>query len=150
MTAHERTDYLRLAIERISEKWRIAVLHLLSNGPLRRSQLQRALEEVSPKVLTQTLRGLERDGLVEREAYAAAPLWVEYRLTEIARHLLGALEGLCRWSQAYGSETVLAQKRYDAERVSLVTPRPSLSEILADKLGDFSSRKPAVRLHSSL
>jgi len=109
MTAQERADYLRLAVEIISEKWRLAALHLLADGPLRRSHLQRALEAVSPKVLTQTLRGLERDGLVAREAYAAAPLWVEYRLTEMAQHLLAALEDLCRWSETYGRELLLSR-----------------------------------------
>jgi len=146
MTPQERTAYLRLAVKIISEKWRIAVLQLLSNGPLRSSQLQKALAEVSPKVLTQTLRGLERDGLVEREAYAAGPLWVEYRLAEIARHLLAALDDLCRWSEAYGCETALAQQRYDsrAKRIVSTGRRPALSKILAENSGGFTGRKSSA------
>lgn len=114
MILQERTSQLRLAVEIISDKWRIAVLHQLSTGPRRTSQLQKALQEVAPKVLTQTLRGLERDGLVQRRAYASIPLRVDYRLTEIAQPLLAALNELGRWSEAHGRETLLARSTYDA------------------------------------
>jgi DNA-binding HxlR family transcriptional regulator len=73
MAFDERSTHLQLAIEIIADKWRIALLHLLSGHALRTSQLQRRLEDVSPKMLTQTLRGLERDGLVERVAYPEVP-----------------------------------------------------------------------------
>jgi DNA-binding HxlR family transcriptional regulator len=115
MTLQERTCQLRLAIEIISDKWRIAVLHQLSGGPRRTSQLQKALEEIAPKVLTQTLRGLERDGLVLRKAYAVTPPRVDYRLTETAQPLLTALDELCRWADAYGRQTLLARSNYDAQ-----------------------------------
>ena len=114
MTLQERTSQLRLAVEIISDKWRIAVLHQLSGGPRRTSQLQKALEEVAPKVLTQTLRGLERDGLVQRQAYTSMPPRVDYRLTEIAQPLLAALDELCSWSEAHGRQALLARSTYDA------------------------------------
>ena len=79
------------------------------------------LEEVAPKMLTQTLRGLERDGLIERVAYTASSLRVEYRLTDIARHLLTALDELCRWSQAHGPHTLVARSRYDAQKCAAPT-----------------------------
>src|SRR5215471_17282192 len=90
----------RDAIELLSNKWRIAVLHLLSPGPLRTSELQRGLERVSSKVLTQTLRGMERDGLVERMVFSVAELRVEYRLTDMGRSVLVPLRELCLWARA--------------------------------------------------
>jgi len=114
MAASARTEQLSLAVEVISEKWRITVLHQLLGGPLRTSQLQKNLESVSAKVLTQTLRGLERDGLIDRHVYPGVPPRVEYRLTGIAEQLIAALAVLSHWSESYGRETVLARRRYDA------------------------------------
>lgn len=116
MEPGQRSKQLGLAIELISNKWRVTLLHQLAAGPLRTSQLQRDLENISPKVLTQTLRGLERDGLIERLVSAGVPPRVEYRLTAIASHLINALDGLSYWSKSYGQETLLARRRYD-ERV---------------------------------
>ena len=113
MSASVRTRQLSLAIEVISDKWRVTVLHQLLSGPLRTSQLKKNLERISAKVLTQTLRGLERDGLIERCVAPVVPPRVEYRLTGIAGHLITALEGLSYWSESYGQETLLARRRYD-------------------------------------
>lgn len=114
MAESVRTAQLGLAIEVLSDKWRITVLHELVNGPLRTSKLQKNVKGVSAKVLTQTLRGLERDGLVERHVSPGVPPRVEYRLTRVAEHLMNALDGLLSWSQFYGQETLLARRRYDA------------------------------------
>jgi DNA-binding HxlR family transcriptional regulator len=114
MEQGQQSDHLRLAIEVISNKWRVAVLHRLSRGALRTSQLQKNLGNISAKVLTQTLRGLERDGLIERLVSPGVPPRVEYRLTGIADHLIAALDGLSYWSKSYGQETLLARRRYDA------------------------------------
>lgn len=114
MSGGGRVTHLGLAIEVISDKWRITVLHQLSNGPLRTSVLQKNVGEISTKVLTQTLRGLQRDGLIERHVSPGVPPRVEYRLTSIAGHLMSALDGLFYWSQSYGHETLLARRRYDA------------------------------------
>jgi DNA-binding HxlR family transcriptional regulator len=110
-----RSERLQLAIEVISNKWRIEVLHHLLGSPLRTYQLQRELEDVSAKVLTQTLRGLERDGLIERQVSPGVPPRVEYRLTSIAKELLVALDDLSLWSESYGQETLSARRRYDAK-----------------------------------
>ena len=112
---HGRSTQLRLAIEIIADKWRIPLLYLLASGPQRTSQLQKALDEVAPKVLTQTLRGLERDGLVRRKAHAIVPPRVDYELTEMARLLLGALDGLHQWSETYGRQIPAARRDYDAQ-----------------------------------
>jgi DNA-binding HxlR family transcriptional regulator len=114
MSANPRTANLGLAVEVISDKWRITILHQLLNGPRRTSQLQKNLPSISAKVLTQTLRGLERDGLIERHVSPGVPPRVEYRLTGIAERLIAALDGLSFWSESYGQETLLARRRYDA------------------------------------
>src|SRR5690242_9515703 len=87
----------RDAIELLSDKWRIAILHLLKAGPARTAQLQRAMEEVSAKVLTQTLRGMERDGLIHRRVLSAAPPRVEYQLTAMGNSVIAPLRELCHW-----------------------------------------------------
>ncbi|HET9407021.1 MAG TPA: helix-turn-helix domain-containing protein [Candidatus Sulfotelmatobacter sp.] len=114
MASTVRTAQLSLALEVLSEKWRITILHQLLGGPLRTSQLQRTLGNISAKVLTQTLRGLERDGLLERHVTPGVPPRVEYTLTPIAENLITALDDLSCWSEAYGRETLLARRRYDA------------------------------------
>jgi len=106
----------RDAIELLSSKWRIAVLHLLSLGSLRTRDLQRALNQVSPKVLIQTLRGMERDGLVERTVFSASALRVEYRLTEMGQSVLGPLRELCLWAQANRGRRDAARRMFMRDR----------------------------------
>ena len=103
----------RDAIEVLSSKWRIVVLHLLTPGPLRANELQRAVEDVSPKVLTQTLRGLERDGLVERHVRNVIPAHVEYNLTDMGRSLIPLLHNLCIWAKAHAQIRDDARRRFD-------------------------------------
>ena len=69
------------AVELLSDKWRITLLHLLIPGPQRAKTLQQAISKISPKVLTETLRGMERDGLISRKPYPNVPPRVEYQLT---------------------------------------------------------------------
>lgn len=104
----------RDAIELLSDKWRIAILHVLTPGSQRTGDLQRAIEQVAPKVLTQTLRGMERDGLIARHAFPVVPPRVEYELTEMGRSVLKPLRELCLWAKAHSSERDLARSRYDA------------------------------------
>jgi DNA-binding HxlR family transcriptional regulator len=103
----------RDAIELLSSKWRIVMLHLLTPGPLRASELQRAVEEVSPKVLTQTLRGLERDGLVQRDVRNVIPAHVEYRLTDMGESVIPLLHNLCIWAKANAKIRDDARRRFD-------------------------------------
>ena len=104
----------RDAVELLAQKWRITVLHLLSSGALRNSQLQAATEQISPKVLTQTLRGLERDGLIERKVYAVVPPRVEYSLTDMGRSVLRPLSDLCHWAKAHVAQRDAARKKFDS------------------------------------
>jgi len=103
----------RDAIELLSDKWRIPILHILSPGRLRSGELQKAIAEISPKVLTQTLRGMERDGLISRVVYPVVPPKVEYELTSMGRSLLDPLRQLCLWAKAHGNERDRARRAFD-------------------------------------
>ena len=89
----------RLLLDRIADKWVVLVIDLLAAGPRRFSVLKRAIEGISQKMLTQTLRHLEADGLVERRAFATVPVTVEYTLTPLGRSLHAALGPLRRWAE---------------------------------------------------
>jgi len=106
----------RDAIDLIADKWRIPILHVLSPAPLRSGELQKAIAEASPKVLTQTLRGMERDGLISRTVYPVVPPKVEYRITSMGRSLLSPLRHLCLWAKAHGKERDQARAEFDRQR----------------------------------
>jgi DNA-binding HxlR family transcriptional regulator len=101
------------AIELLSSKWRITVLHILRDGPLRTGEIQGAISEVSPKVLTQTLRGMERDGLIDRQIFNVIPPRVEYALTGMGRSLIKPLQDLCHWARAHVVERDQARSKFD-------------------------------------
>lgn len=105
----------RMVFDRLADKWALLIVHMLEEKPIRFNQLRREIEGVSQKVLSQTLRKLERDGLVNREVIASVPVAVEYSLTELGRTLAEAVHPLKIWSEA-NIETVLkSQRAYDAE-----------------------------------
>src|SRR5262245_6028323 len=101
----------RQLLERIGEKWTALVIRVLSSGTLRYSDLQRRIGGVSQKMLTQTLRGLERDGLVERRVYPVVPPRVEYSLTPLGRTLVEPLDAVCRWAERHLGELLAARAR---------------------------------------
>ena len=101
------------AIDLLSNKWRITILHILRDGVLRTNEIQGAMVEVSPKVLTQTLRGMERDGLIHREIFHVVPPRVEYGLTAMGRSLIKPLTDLCHWAKAHIAERDQARSRFD-------------------------------------
>lgn len=103
----------RQVLDRIGDKWTTLVIGLLENGPMRFSELQRCIEGVSQKMLTQTLRGLERDGLVIRTVYAEVPPRVEYRLTALGETLCPAIAAIVNWSENHIDEVTAAQTLYD-------------------------------------
>jgi DNA-binding HxlR family transcriptional regulator len=132
LNIRERALESRDAIELLSNKWRIAVLHLLTPGPLRTGELQRALADVSPKVLTQTLRSMERDGLIEREIFPVVPPRVEYRLTGMGSSVLVPLQELCHWARANGAKRDAARRRFDN---GAAASRPSPNRVLPKRVG---------------
>ncbi|MDB6060362.1 MAG: HxlR family transcriptional regulator [Verrucomicrobiaceae bacterium] len=86
-------------LDRVGDKWTVMVVGNLSNGPMRFNALQRAVAGVSHRMLTLTLRGLERDGLVRRTAFATVPPRVDYELTALGHSLKPLLEVLAEWAK---------------------------------------------------
>lgn len=99
----------------LADKWTIPVVHSLARGRKRFGELQRELEGVSQKMLTQCLRALERHGLVERTVFPVIPPRVEYALTSLGRSLNEPLAGLCRWIEENGK---MLEKDAEASRES--------------------------------
>lgn len=104
----------RLVLDRLADKWALLILgRLRASGTLRFNQLRRDIEGVSQKVLSQTLKKLERDGLVSREVLATVPVTVEYSLTSLGATLAQTIEHLSRWAESHMPEVLAAQRRYD-------------------------------------
>ena len=112
----------REVLKLITDKWVISVIYALSEGTKRYRQLEREICSVSQKMLTQTLRGLERDGLIERTAYPVVPPRVEYSLTPLGHTLVEPLIALRDWAAAHRDEVHVARNR---EAVAPPTPSPS-------------------------
>lgn len=107
----------RLVLDRIADKWTVLVLGLLWDGPVRFNRLRREIEGLSQKVLAQTLRKLERDGLVTRTAFATVPVTVEYALTPLGRTLASTVDALRAWAEDNIADILVAQQSYDARTV---------------------------------
>ena len=104
----------RLVLDRIGDKWAVLILGLLDGAPQRFNQLRRSIDGLSQKMLSQTLKSLERDGLAQRRAFATVPVTVEYSITPLGRTLSATLESLRRWAESHIGDVLAAQKRYDA------------------------------------
>lgn len=103
----------RHLLDRIGDRWTVLVVVALSDGSARFSELRRRIEGISQKMLTQTLRGLERDGLVHRTVYPEVPVRVEYSLTEAGRTLREPLRALQEWAIAHLGHVAASQQAYD-------------------------------------
>ncbi|MBV8721993.1 MAG: helix-turn-helix transcriptional regulator [Candidatus Eremiobacteraeota bacterium] len=113
--AFERDCPIRLVLDRIADKWTVMMMSLLSDGrPHRFNELRRNVEGISQKMLTQTLRDLERDGLVARTVFAEIPPRVEYRLTQLGVTLCEPIARLGEWAVAHVDEVKRAQASFDA------------------------------------
>ncbi len=88
----------RLALDRIGDRWTVLIVGILEGGTHRFSQLRDAVGGITPKVLTQTLRAMERDGLVSRKVYAEVPPRVEYTLTDLGRSLIVPIDAIRTWA----------------------------------------------------
>jgi DNA-binding HxlR family transcriptional regulator len=105
--------YLRQALDLIADKWVVAVLYLLSQGTKRYGELQREIGDISQRMLTKTLRDLERNGLVDRKVYPVVPPMVEYSLTPLGATLNLVLKSLCDWSSENFQQVEIARNEYD-------------------------------------
>ena len=104
----------RQVLDRIADKLTVLIIGLLENEPKRFSHLQRHIDGISQKMLSQTLRSLERDGLVQRTIYAEVPPRVEYQLTPMGRTLIETIAAIRNWAEQHISEIAVAQQEYDA------------------------------------
>ncbi len=108
----------RFVLDRIAAKWAMLVLALLAQGPVRFNRLRATIEGVSQKVLSQTLKRLERDGLVVRRVFPTVPVTVEYSITPLGRTLAVTAAALTRWAEGNVEKVLAAQKRYDKARLA--------------------------------
>jgi len=105
----------RQLLDRLSDKWVTLTLVALVEGPQRYSQLARTIAGVSQKMLTQTLRTLERDGLVTRTVTPSVPVTVTYELTDLGRSLQSVVELLKDWAEGHMNQVLAARDTYDAQ-----------------------------------
>ncbi|WP_225732363.1 MULTISPECIES: helix-turn-helix domain-containing protein [unclassified Nocardia] len=103
----------RAIFDRLGERWTGLVLLALDPGPRRFSELRRQVQGITQKMLTQTLRGLERDGIVERRVFPTVPVTVEYELTALGRSLCTAIDGLRAWAVEHIDEISAARAEYE-------------------------------------
>jgi len=101
-------------LSRVGDKWTILVVGELGNGPKRFNEIRRALGSISQRMLTLTLRGLERDGLVTRTVFPTVPLKVEYELTKLGRSLLEPVSGIGLWARQHRTAIEAARQRFDS------------------------------------
>jgi len=103
-------------LARVGDKWTVFVVRLLADGPMRFNALKRAVDGISQRMLTLTLRGLERDGLVTRTVFPTVPPRVDYALTDLGQTLITMLQGLGAWAIEHRPTIVAARDAYDARR----------------------------------
>ena len=100
-------------LQRIGDKWTVLLVGLLSDGPKRFNEMKRAVNGISQRMLTLTLRGLERDGLVTRTVYPTVPPKVEYALTELGKTLTETLNAIGQWARMNGDAVEAARLKFD-------------------------------------
>jgi DNA-binding HxlR family transcriptional regulator len=105
---------VRQILDRIADKWSLLVIALLDEKTLRFGELVREIDGISKRMLTVTLRNLERDGLVGRTVYPEVPPRVEYELTALGRTLLGTTQALVSWSEEHQEEIARARQKFEA------------------------------------
>lgn len=111
----------RQALDRIADKWTALVVVLLAERPHRFGELRRTIDGISQKMLTQTLRSLERDGLVSRRAEATVPVTVEYSLTPLGETLVGPLAAIRDWAEDHIEDVLAARQRQQDNRADFWT-----------------------------
>ena len=100
-------------LARVGDKWTVLIVVLLGDGPKRFNEIRRIVGGISQRMLTFTLRGLERDGLVTRTVFPTTPQRVDYELTKLGSTLWEAVEPLSLWARAHVDEILRSRKRFD-------------------------------------
>ena len=113
---HDTSDCKAVSevLARIGDKWTVYVVALLSDGPMRFNEIRRSVGGISQRMLTLTLRGLERDGLVTRTVFPTIPPRVDYELTELGSTLIGTLTALGDWAKTNRPVVEKARRTFDA------------------------------------
>src|SRR5579863_4047176 len=120
---------VRGVLGRIGDKWAIYVVDRLGDGPRRFSELLRGIDGITARMLTVTLRGLERDGILTRTVHAAVPPRVDYALTPLGETLLDPIGQLVTWADAHTDEIQAAQAAYDARSCPPPCPDAELPDV---------------------
>ena len=103
-------------LSRVGDKWTVLVVEYLGRGPMRFTELKRTIGGISQKMLTTTLRGLERDGFVTRTVFPTIPPRVDYELTDLGRELLKPVKALGEWARENTTRVNAARERFDRTR----------------------------------
>lgn len=103
----------RLVLDRIADKWSVLILVKLRSGPIRFNTLRREIEGISQKVLSQTLKELERDGLVHRQVFPTVPVTVEYSITPLGNTLASVVKNVTDWAETNMDTILTAQQEFD-------------------------------------
>jgi DNA-binding HxlR family transcriptional regulator len=112
---HPRCVAVREVLSLVGDKWSVLVVGVLRHGPLRFSEIKRTIEAISQRMLTLTLRGLERDGLLTRTVTPTIPPRVDYELTKLGRTLLDPVLALARWAERHRAAIQGARDRFDGK-----------------------------------
>ncbi len=119
---------IRGVLDRIGDKWSVLLILALSQEPRRFGQLRREIDDISQRMLTETLRNLQRDGLIDRTVFSTSPPTVEYRLTELGRSLLTPMQTLVTWADRRQADIRAAREIYDKTN-GLTTDRRAVTEL---------------------
>lgn len=111
---YEENCPTRQVLARVADKWALLILDRLESEPVRFNHLRRDIKGVSQKVLSQTLKRLERDGMVSRTVFATVPVTVEYALTPLGRTLTETVAAMAHWAEKHMDAVLAAQQTYDA------------------------------------
>ena len=109
---------VREVLDRVGGKWSVQIMVAATSGPVRFSELERSIDGISRRMLTLTLRNLERDGLLVRTVYPTVPPKVEYTLTEMARELQQSLVTMNLWAERHRSAIAAARSAYDDSKAA--------------------------------
>jgi DNA-binding HxlR family transcriptional regulator len=114
----EKCPAVREVLNRVGDKWSVQVVGMLGDGKKRFSELRHGIEGISQRMLTLTLKGLERDGLITRTVFPTIPPRVEYDLTKLGRSLLEPITGLAKWAGSNREKIQSARTQYDAKSLT--------------------------------
>jgi DNA-binding HxlR family transcriptional regulator len=117
LNEHTECVVVREILDRVGDKWSVLVIALLGEQGRRFSELRRSIEGISQRMLTLTLRQLERDGLVARTVHATVPPRVDYALTPLGESVLEPIMALMQWAQEHGTDVAEARRRYEADQL---------------------------------